>query len=185
MTEQTVGLSPEKAVIKMKEENGMNYRKTDKGFTLIEVLAVIIIIAGLAAIAIPKLIASTANARQKADVATAHQVKAALDRYQVEKGKYPLDLKTEDGKVICAGFIPQYISKLDKTTTQQIAEGKEGFGLAGLDASEGDGAGYVIPKDEDTSPPRLIMIYMSEDGRAAEVRAYNQQLDKILWTSAD
>lgn len=163
----------------------MKYLKTDKGFTLIEVLAVIIIIAGLAAIAIPKLIASTNNARQKADVATAHQVKAALDRYQVENGKYPLDLKAENGEVICAGFIPQYISKLDKNTTQQIAEGKEGFGLAGLDEDKENGIGYVIPEDEDTSPSHLIMIYMSEDGRAAEVRAYNEKLDKLLWTSAD
>ncbi|AET66688.1 prepilin-type N-terminal cleavage/methylation domain-containing protein [Desulfosporosinus orientis DSM 765] len=161
----------------------MNYLKRDKGFTLLEVLAVIIIIAGLAAIAIPKLVSSTANARQKADVATAHQVKAALDRYQLENGKYPDLTVSDDGEVTCTGFIPQYISKLDKSTTQQIAEGKEGFGLASLVEDEFN---YVIPEDDEgESPSNLIMIYMSDDDMAAEVRAYNENLSEILWTSAN
>lgn len=163
----------------------MNYLKRDKGFTLIEVLAVIIIIAGLAAIAIPKLVSSTANARQKADVATAHQVKAALDRYQVENGTYPKDLTAADGKVTAPGFIPNYISKLDESTTQQVAPGKEGFGVSALTADASDETLYVFP-DEETSPPtNLIMIYLSEDDSAAEVRAYNEELDQVLWTSAD
>lgn len=160
----------------------MSHIKRDQGFTLIEVLAVIIIIAGLAAIAIPKLVSTTANARQKADVATAHQVKAALDRYQIENGIYPKGLAGKDGVVTAAGFIPNYISKLDKKTTQQIAEGKEGFGVATLEKDGSDKTAYVIPKDAKSS--NLIMIYLSNDGLAAEVQAFNDS-DELLWTSAN
>ncbi len=71
----------------------MNRVKRENGFTLIEVMAVIIIIAVLATITIPKLASSTVNARRKADVATAHEVKAALHRYQLDYGAYP---KTAD-----------------------------------------------------------------------------------------
>jgi len=167
----------------------MNYLKRDNGFTLIEVLAVIIIIAGLTAVAIPKLVSSTANARQKADVATAHQVKAALDRYQVENGGYPIedtDLTIEDGKVTGSGFIPKYISKLDTSTTQQaVATEKKGFGVASLTADESDETLFIIPDIETVPPTNIIMIYLSSDGLAAEVRAYDKDLDDVLWTSAN
>lgn len=160
----------------------MNHFKRDNGFTLIEVLAVIIIIAALAAIAIPKLVSSTVNARQKADIATAHQVKAALDRYQVENGVYPDLTDNNEGEVTGAGFIPEYISKLDKTTTQQVAEGKEGFEVVSIT----DG---VIPdSDPDAEtyiePTNLIMIYLLSDGLGAEVRAYDKDLE-LIWTSAN
>lgn len=166
----------------------MCYLRRDRGFTLIEVLAVIIIIAGLSAIAIPKIISSIGNARQKADIATAHQIKAALDRYQVENGIY---LKTteltvnDEGEVICQSFIPKYISKLDKTTTQQAAEGKEGFGVASLTADDLDETLYVIPDLAEVPPTNLIMIYLTSNGYAAEVRAYDATLEKVLWTSAN
>lgn len=163
----------------------MNYIKRNNGFTLIEVLAVIIIIAGLAAIAIPRVVASTANARQKSDVATAHQVKAALDRYQVENGVYPKngELTVNDvGEVVTSDqipkLIPKYISKLDKSTTQQaLPIEKKGFRVVSL------GEYYIIP---DTKPvANTIMIYLSDDGLAAEVRAYDETLEKVLWTSAN
>lgn len=166
----------------MKEERGMNYIKRENGFTLIEVLAVIIIIGVLGVIAIPKLASSIASARQKADLATAHEVKAALDRYQVENGVY---LKTgelnvsDDGIVVNAKLIPKYISKLDASTTQQAVPdgGKKGFGTASLEAD------YSIPNPE--SVTNTIMIYLSSDGLAAEVRAYDESLKKVLWTSAN
>jgi general secretion pathway protein G len=160
----------------------MNHIKRENGFTLIEVLAVLVIIGVLGAVAIPKLASSTVHARQKADVATAHEVKAALDRYQVENGVY---LKTGeltvsgDGIVVTAKLIPKYISKLDASTTQQAVptSGKKGFGTALLEAD------YSIPNPE--SVTNTIMIYLSSDGLAAEVRAYDETLQKVLWTSAN
>lgn len=173
----------------MKEERRMNYIKRENGFTLIEVLAVIIIIGVLGAVAIPKLMSSTANARRKADVATAHEVKAALDRYQVENGVY---LKTgeltvsDDGIVVNAKLIPKYISKLDASTTQQaVHAGNKGFGVAALTADTVDKTQFVIPDIKTVAPTNTIMIYLSGDGLAAEVRAYDEGLDDVLWTSAN
>ena len=165
----------------------MNYIKRDKGFTLIEVLAVIIIISVLTAISILKFSSSTVSARQKADVATAHQVKAALDRYQVENGAYPknTEFTAASGTVTSAKLIPKYISKLEKTTTQQVVVGKEGFGVASLTADETDETLLVIPDIETVPPTNIIMIYLTSNGLAAEVRAYDETLENVLWTSAN
>ena len=162
----------------------MKFTRREKGFTLIEVLIVIIIIGILSAIVIPKVSVSMANARRNADVATAHEIKAALDRYQLENGVYPTstDLTVTDGTVTCAKFIPKYIGKLDKTTTQQSSpDAKRGFGVALLTASPSDPTRYVIPDTKTNT----IMIYLTADGAAAEVRAYDEAVAEVIWTSAD
>ena len=165
----------------------MNYIKRENGFTLIEVLAVIIIIGVLSAIVIPKLTSSTANARRKADVAIAHEVKAALDRYQLETGAYPKDTEltvNEAGVVVNSKLIPKYISRLDKSTTQQIVpEENKGFGLASLEVDATDSTQFSIPNPATVA--NTIMIYLSGDGLAAEVRAYDEGLDDVLWTSSN
>lgn len=167
--------------MKIKEELEMKNTKRESGFTLIEVLAVIIIIGVVGAISIPKLAASTVSARQKADVATAQQVKAALDRYQLENGAYlkAADLTVAAGTVTSTKLIPKYISKLDAETTQQVvpAVANKGFGI---DALEED---YSIP--DPATVTNTIMIYLSSDGLAAEVVAYDEGLDTVLWTSAN
>jgi len=164
----------------------MNDIEREDGFTLIEVMAVIIIIAVLAAIAIPKLASSTVSARRKADIATAHEVKAALDRYQLDYGAYPKtsELTVTGGGVVSTKLIPKYISKLDKSTTQQLVpEGNKGFGLASLVVNPADSTQFSIPDPATVANP--IMIYLSGDGLAAEVRAYDESLANILWTSAN
>lgn len=158
--------------------------KKEKGFTLLEVLAVIIIIGILGTIVIPKLTSSTKNARQKADVATAHQVKAALDRYELENGAYPKndELTATAGTVASTVLIPKYIGSLNATTTQQAAPtGKEGFGVEQVAADAGDT--FSIPTTADTK--NTIMIYLFGNGLGAEVRVYDESLDKVLWTSAN
>lgn len=155
------------------------YAKTrkDSGFTLVEVMAVMIIVAVLAAIAIPKLTSSSETARRNADIATGHEVKSALDRYQVENGIYLKysEVGSQEGALISVNFVPKYISKLDKSTTQQkVEDGQKGFGTAILPAT-----GVTYPE-----PARLIMLFLTNDGTAAEVRVYGKDLKEILWTSS-
>lgn len=163
----------------------MSCSTKENGFTLIEVMAVVIIVAVLAAISIPKLVTSTVRARRQADVATAHELKAALDRYQLDYGAYPKtsDVTVSDGAVVNAKLIPQYISKLDKSTTQQLVpDDNKGFGVASLEVSATDPPQFSIP---DSTATNTIMIYLSDKGLAAEVRAYDDSLADVLWTSAN
>ena len=167
----------------------MNSSKRENGFTLIEVLTVIIIIGILAAIAVPKFASSTVSARQKSDVVTAHQVKTALDRYQLDNGVYltSTHLTVTDGAVNSTKLIPKYISKLDKGTTQQVAVGGggKGFGVKALEVNASDPTQFSIPNPLAGEITNVIMIYLSSNGLAAEVRAYDETLTNVLWTSTN
>ncbi|WP_407308269.1 type II secretion system protein [Desulfosporosinus sp. SB140] len=168
---------------------GMNKLKNADGFTLLEVMAVVIIMGIIVAIIIPKLTLSTANARRKADVATAHQIKAAFDRYQVENGIYPKKTEVtikETGEVDSVKLIPKYIGKLDRSTTQQVvADENKGFGIAELKADAADSSLYLIPEPKAGDTIHSVMIYLTNDGLAAEVRTYDDDLKNVLWTSAN
>jgi len=154
--------------------NTMDRNKRENGFTLIEVMMVVVILVILAAVATPKYAASGESARKNADIATAHEVKTALDRYQVENGIYPkpADMTATNGSISATKVIPAYISKLDTTTTQQrVAPTQSGFGVVELSETS------LV------TPSHVIMIYLSADGSAAEVRVYDENLVGILWSS--
>ena len=59
--------------------------KNQKGLTLIELLAVLVIIGIIAAIAIPAIGGTISNSKNKADVATNQVVKEAAMRYIIDK----------------------------------------------------------------------------------------------------
>ena len=63
------------------------------GFTLIEILLVMTIIAILAAIVIPKMVGRSEQARQTAAHADLSSIKTALDAYEVDNGFYPKGLQ--------------------------------------------------------------------------------------------
>ncbi|UWG95730.1 prepilin-type N-terminal cleavage/methylation domain-containing protein [Dehalobacter sp. DCM] len=148
-------------------------KNRNRGFTLLEVMVVVVILAILAAVVIPRLVGSTDTAREKADITTGREVKSALDRYQVEKGIYPKtsEVTAASGTITCTGLIPTYVKKLDMSVTQQTAETGTGFGV-----------GTII--DETYSQPtNLIMLYLTADGSDAEVIVYKSDLTTALWSS--
>ncbi len=152
----------------------MSRTNREQGFTLLEVMAVVVILGVLAAVAITKLGTSVETAQINADIATGHEVKNALDRYQVDNGIYPKtnEITAAAGVVTAAQLIPKYISKLGPTTTQQrAAANQKGFGVSTVSAPG--------------QATNLIMIYLTSDGSAAEVRTYDTDLSDVLWSSAD
>ena len=133
----------------------MQFRKDDRGFTLVEVLIVVILVAILAAIAVPKYIQAVKGARA-ADAKV--QISAILNSakiYEQESGTWPSDLSPlEEG-----GYV-----ELDESTKRQwtfqlvgdqqiqatsTAEMKGGAGnVVTFNIQEGRWEGYGFPKSQ-------------------------------------
>ncbi len=64
-------------------------RLTNKGFTLVELLIVVIILAILAAIVVPQFASSTDDAKVAALDSTLANMRAAIDLYYQQHGEYP------------------------------------------------------------------------------------------------
>ncbi|MCK5235750.1 MAG: prepilin-type N-terminal cleavage/methylation domain-containing protein [Deltaproteobacteria bacterium] len=72
-----------------------------KGFTLIEVLIVMTLIAVLAAIAVPSYRSSVIKAREATLLEDLYVMRDSIDKYYSDKGSYPVSLsKLVEGKYI-------------------------------------------------------------------------------------
>jgi general secretion pathway protein G len=67
-------------------------RRREQGFTLIELIVVMMIIAILTAIAVPRFTAAIKNAREAALKEDLHVMRDAIDAYTMDKGKAPQSL---------------------------------------------------------------------------------------------
>jgi len=72
----------------------MKNKKNTKGFTLIELMVVVIILGILAAIVLPKFTGRTEQARIKAAESQIQVFSTALEAYELDNGRYPT---TEQG----------------------------------------------------------------------------------------
>ena len=64
----------------------MNAKKSSKGFTLVEIMIVVVIIGLLAAMAIPAFQKVRTNSQDKAVLNNARQLSAGADQYYLENG---------------------------------------------------------------------------------------------------
>ncbi len=60
-----------------------------RAFTLIELLLVLVILAVLAAVVIPKLTGRVEDSRRKATIAEISNLKMALENFELDNGRYP------------------------------------------------------------------------------------------------
>lgn len=67
-------------------------RQASQGFTLIEILLVVVIIGILAAVAVPKFAGRIGQSKDSAAKASLQAVSLALDMYEVDHGNYPASL---------------------------------------------------------------------------------------------
>jgi general secretion pathway protein G len=67
-------------------------RKRENGFTLVELMIVMLIIGVLAAVAIPSFVQSIKNAREAALKEDLHVMRDAIDSYTMDKNKAPQSL---------------------------------------------------------------------------------------------
>jgi general secretion pathway protein G len=82
----------------MKYRYALNHSR--HGFTLIEVLIVITVIAILSLIVIPALLSASRRARESSMIANLHQLRDAVARFQADTGMYPTALTDVEAKDI-------------------------------------------------------------------------------------
>lgn len=68
---------------------GNQVRQARGGFTLIELLLVLVILAVLAAIVVPKFTGRTEDAKIKAAITQISNIETALDAFEIDNGRYP------------------------------------------------------------------------------------------------
>ncbi len=68
-----------------------------KGFTLVELMIVVLILGALAAIAIPRILGGAATARANACATNIDLINSQLELYFANTGEYPADLPTLTG----------------------------------------------------------------------------------------
>jgi general secretion pathway protein G len=137
-------------------------RNREKGFTLFEILVVVIIIGLLAALVGPRLFGKVSTAKQKATKAQIELFGTALDTYRLDVGRYPT---TEEGlKALrekpsgAEGWQGPYLPKEIPTDPWNRAyvyksPGEHGdydlisYGLDGAEGGEGENLDIVSWKD--------------------------------------
>jgi general secretion pathway protein G len=82
--------------------------RSRKGLTLIELLIVVIILGALAAIAIPRITASSITAKRNACSTNIDTLNTAIEMYNIDKGEYPdaLATLTSDANYFGSGDVP-------------------------------------------------------------------------------
>lgn len=70
------------------------YRKTRRGFSLVELLAVVLILAVLAAVAVPLYVSQRRSAASRACKANLTAIASSLSAYALRNGAYPDSLTT-------------------------------------------------------------------------------------------
>ena len=66
-------------------------RNTRRAFTLIELLLVMVILAVLAAVVVPKFVNRGDDARRSATITSISNLETAMDAFEVDNGRYPLN----------------------------------------------------------------------------------------------
>jgi prepilin-type N-terminal cleavage/methylation domain-containing protein len=64
------------------------------GFSLMELLAVVTILGIIAAIIVPRVSVSSQTAREKVNSHNLATINSAVERYYIEEGQWPRDIKT-------------------------------------------------------------------------------------------
>lgn len=98
-------------------------RKSNKGFTLVEIMIVVAIIGLLAAIAIPNLLRARHNANEGAAIGNMKTISTALESFRAAQtpATYPAALS---GLTAAGGAAPPYlINELDTATTGAPRQG--------------------------------------------------------------
>lgn len=117
---------------------GLNFLKRNNGFTLVELLVVIVILAILTSIAIPSYAIVKNRARESATKTEMNNIARALDIYISENQSYPAEDDFPDA-LIAAGIMESFIANDAWGTSYQYSSGSSSYILRsfGVDKMNG------------------------------------------------
>ena len=98
-------------------------RVARSAFTLIELLLVMVILAILAAVMVPKFTGRTEDARIKAAKGEISGIKTALDTFEIDNGRYPTTDEGLNALVTRPGDLPNWKQGLPKVPTDPWGHG--------------------------------------------------------------
>ena len=90
------------------------HKKKEMGFSLIELLIVMVIMGLLAALVGPRMFGKVGKSKQNAARSQMALLETALDTYRLDVGKYPSDLqalRTSDGEKWDGPYLPKAVPK--------------------------------------------------------------------------
>jgi general secretion pathway protein G len=115
-------------------------RKGQEGFTLMEMLVVLVVIGLIAAVAIPQVMKLLGNAKAKAARIQLQTVENGLNYFQLDVGRFPSDGEGLKALVVA----PANLSSWSGPYVRNEKQLRDPWGRSLIYKAEGDGKPYVL-----------------------------------------
>jgi prepilin-type N-terminal cleavage/methylation domain-containing protein len=123
----------------------MRTRTNNRGFTLIEILIVVVILGILAAIVIPQFTSASQDAQDSQVRSQLQTVRGQIELYNVQTGEYPASVVAGGadpwGDMVTGRYLQQDPRNSMRDNAVGIVTGTAAPGAAGV-AADGDGNGW-------------------------------------------